>query len=61
MNTIKHQAEKAPQEPCRFEKRLGSTLYLVNVHFSETSTETMKDKILRLVKSEAQHSGRAAV
>ena len=61
MKTLKSNAVKAPQEPCRFEKRLGSTLYLVNVHFSETSRETIDDKILRLVKNEAQRNGRAAV
>jgi hypothetical protein len=60
MNTKTNQALKAPQEPCRFEKRLGSTLYLVNIHFSETSKETMNDKILRLVKNEAQNK-KAAV
>ena len=59
MNNVKNLTVKAPQEPCRFEKRLGSVLYLVNVHFSETNTETMNDKILRLVKNEAQ-GGRKA-
>jgi len=57
MNTKTNQAVKAPQEPCRFTKRLGSMLYVVNVHYSETSKETMNDKILRLVKNEAQHRG----
>ena len=61
MNMINNQAVKTPQEPCRFEKRVGSTLYLVNVHFSESSKETMEDKILRLVKSEAQFNEKAAV
>jgi|GEM_PF-649257 len=34
-------------------KRIGSTTYRVSVHFSDTSTETMNDKIVRLIKSEA--------
>jgi hypothetical protein len=55
MNTKSNQAVKAPQEPCRFEKRIGSTLYMVNIHFSKTSKETMDDKIMRLVKNEAQN------
>lgn len=33
-------------------KRIGSTTYRVRVHFSDTGTETMNDKILRLVKRE---------
>jgi hypothetical protein len=61
MNEGKTLTVKAPQEPCRFEKRLGSTLYVVNVHFSETSKETMNDKIMRLVKNEARNGGKAAM
>ena len=36
-----------------FTKRVGYTTYHVGVHFSGTSTETARDKILRLVKNEA--------
>ena len=35
------------------QKQIGSTLYQVTIHFSETSTETMDDKILRLIRNEA--------
>jgi hypothetical protein len=38
--------------PPRFTKRIGSTTYRVNVHFSKTSRETANDKIARLVRSE---------
>ena len=34
------------------QKQIGSTLYLVTVHFSETSKETMDDKILRLIRND---------
>ncbi|MGE5494660.1 MAG: transposon-encoded TnpW family protein [Burkholderiales bacterium] len=51
--------EKEPQSgPRAFTKRIGSTTYRVSVHFSKTSRETVKDKILRLIKNEAA-SGRA--
>lgn len=36
-----------------FKRRLGTTNYVVKVRFSEDSTETMEDKILRLVRNEA--------
>ena len=36
-----------------FTRRIGSTVYRVGVHYSRTSKETMRDKIMRLVKSEA--------
>ena len=33
-------------------KRIRSTSYIVNVHFSTTSKETICDKILRLIKND---------
>lgn len=35
-------------------KKIGKTTYVVRVHFSETSKETMNDKIKRLLKNEIQ-------
>jgi len=40
-------------QPITMLRRIGSTNYRVRVHFSSTSRETMNDKILRMVKSEA--------
>ena len=34
-------------------RRIGSTTYKLKVHFSENATETMEEKILRMVKNEA--------
>ena len=39
-------------EPFVLERRIGSTTFKVNVHFSETSGETLKEKSLRLMKNE---------
>ena len=58
MNNEKNLAVIKPQEPRRFVKRIGSTCYRVNVHFSDTSKETVNDKIIRMVKNEA--AGKAA-
>lgn len=33
-------------------KQIGKTTYKVKVHFSETSKETMSDKIVRMLKYE---------
>ena len=38
----------------RFSKRIGSTTYLVSVHFSKTSKETFEDKMMRFVESEVR-------
>lgn len=35
-------------------KKIGRTTYRVHIHFSTTSTETMSDKIKRMLKNEIQ-------
>ena len=35
-------------------KKIGKTTYRVKIHFSETSKETMSDKIKRMLKNEIQ-------
>ena len=40
-----------------FYKRIGSTTYRVGIHFSWSSKETAQDKIVRLVRMEAQDGG----
>lgn len=44
--------ESAP--PPKFTKRIGSTTYVVSVHFSKASTDTIEDKILRLLEREGK-------
>lgn len=41
-------------EAAGFTKRIGSTVYTVSVQFSSTATETIEDKILRLMESEVR-------
>ena len=36
-----------------FTKRIGSTTYRVSVRFSQTSKETINDKILRMIRNES--------
>jgi hypothetical protein len=43
-------------EPVKLLKRIGSTTFVVNVHFSNTSKETMEDKLLRLIEQEVDKS-----
>jgi len=44
------------REPLMLRKRIGSVIYEVSVHFSNTSKETMEDKILRLIEREVSKS-----
>lgn len=40
-------------QPC-FRKTIDKTTYIVRVHFSETATETMADKIKRMLRDEVR-------
>jgi hypothetical protein len=40
------------REPVKLLERVGSTTFEVTVHFSNTSKETIEDKILRLIERE---------
>ena len=35
-------------------KKIGRTTYIVRIHFSKTSKETMRDKIKRMLKNKIQ-------
>lgn len=45
---------RAPEDIPALVKTIGKTTYKVRVHFSQTSTETMSDKIKRMLKNEIQ-------
>ena len=40
-----------------FYRRVGNTNFKVRVLFSENATETMEDKILRIVRNSGDHIG----
>ncbi|MDL2234634.1 transposon-encoded TnpW family protein [Christensenellaceae bacterium OttesenSCG-928-L17] len=45
--------QEGQARPVIMRKRIGSTVYRVNVHFSDTSKDTIGDKIDRLIRREA--------
>jgi hypothetical protein len=51
-------AAKTPNEaePVKLQKRIGSTVYSVNIRFSDRATETLEDKIFRLIEREVRTS-----
>jgi len=56
-NTTKSEIKK--EEPAyHFVRRIGQTTYRVNVHFSETSKETVEDKILRMLRNDVEQMWR---
>lgn len=40
----------------KLERRIGSTLYTINVYSSQTTKEMMHDKILRLIEHDYENS-----
>ena len=54
MQTADPAPASAPEDAPALVKKIGRTTYMVRVHFSKTSTETMSDKIKRMIKREIQ-------
>jgi len=48
--------DNAHAEPVKIVKRIGSTTFVVAVHFSQTDNEPMRDKVKRLIESEVRES-----
>jgi hypothetical protein len=46
----------AETKTVKYNKRIGSTNYVVTVSFADSVNETMEEKILRLIKNEVQYS-----
>lgn len=40
-----------------FTKRIGTTTYVVNVHFSETGSATVEDRLLHLIRNDVYVNG----
>ena len=54
MQTTDTISARVPEDALALVKKIGKTTYKVRVHFSQTSTETMSDKIKRMLKNEIQ-------
>ena len=37
-------------------RKIGKTTYMVGIHFSQTSKETIDDKVLRLIKNDIRNA-----
>lgn len=44
-----------------FTKRIGATTYVVNVHFSETDSATLEDRLLHLIRNDIRVNGLSVV
>ena len=51
-NVVAETAVADEREPLTMHKRIGSTTYVVSIRFSDKITETLEDKLLRLIESE---------
>jgi len=41
-----------PMQTTKITKRVRTTQYIVNVHFAPAETESVRDKMLRIIKSD---------
>ncbi len=48
-----------PEAPA-FRQKVGKTTYLVKVHFNPDSTETLQDKLERMLADEVRHLDQAS-
>ena len=48
---------RPPDTAQTFYRRVGNTNFKVRVLFSESATETMEDKIIRIVRNSGDHIG----
>ena len=53
-NAVDPEIISPPDKPVIMLKRIGSTTYQVMVHFSQTSGETMNDKVIRMIHREVE-------
>lgn len=51
---IQTEPQEAEQSVPTMRKTIGGTAYIVTAHFSETSKETMSDKICRMIKRDIE-------
>ncbi|MCL2775768.1 MAG: transposon-encoded TnpW family protein [Oscillospiraceae bacterium] len=49
-----NQTSETNTEPAILRKRIGSTTYVVSIYPSQSKKETLKEKIVRLIKNDLQ-------
>ena len=54
-NAVEPETVSPPDKPVIMLERIGSTTYQVAVHFSQTSRETMNDKVTRMIHREVEN------
>ena len=53
--STKLHAGECPSPQVILQKRIGSATFVVTVRFSDETTETMQEKVLRLIEREAKN------
>jgi hypothetical protein len=52
MQAVKEMREKDNAQSSRFCQRIGSTVFTVNIYFKEDSTESLEEKMYRMMRSD---------
>jgi hypothetical protein len=53
-NDVSKMVAQEGTETANYERKIDSTVYRVTLHYSLTSTETVEDKLIRLMESEVK-------
>ena len=56
MAKTKNTAPTTTEQTAPMIRKIGKTTYMVGIHFSQTSKETMDDKVLRLIKNDIRNA-----
>ena len=56
MQTADTAQARVPEDATAMVKKIGKTTYIVKVHFSKSATETMSEKIERMIRQEIQQN-----
>ena len=48
-------------EPFALQRQIGSTTFKVGIYFKEDATETLNEKVIRLLKNDLNYSGENAM
>ena len=51
---VEMHTETKPQPECLLQMEKDGTCYLISLHFSETATETLEDKMKKLIQQDVK-------
>ena len=57
---MQNQTTKASTPNTTLTKKIGNTIYKIQIHFSKSSKETINDKLIRIIKNDIANNAEAS-